>query len=259
MHSRLVGGGLGLVALVLATWLLVSGQRADHESLAFQQPVPTAAAPLAGVSADQRVATGSFTAAPINAAPDLGDAALVSASWADGIGQSTGIPDRAVLGYAGASLRLAREAPSCRLGWTTLAAIGAIESGHGTHGGSSIAPDGVTRPGILGPELDGDSVAAISDTDGGRSDGSTTWDRAVGPLQFIPATWQRWGADGNRDGAMDAQQIDDAALAAGRYLCSYGDLSAAITWRTALFAYNHLDSYVDSVAATANLYAAEAG
>jgi membrane-bound lytic murein transglycosylase B len=81
----------------------------------------------------------------------------------------------------------------------------------------------------------------------------------VGPLQFIPDTWASWGADGNADGVADPQQIDDAALAAADYLCSYGDLSIPATWRTAVFAYNHLDSYVDEVAATANAYAAAAG
>jgi membrane-bound lytic murein transglycosylase B len=80
----------------------------------------------------------------------------------------------------------------------------------------------------------------------------------VGPLQFIPSTWHRWGADGSGDGVADPQQIDDASLAAARYLCHYGDLTDAATWRTAVFAYNHVESYVDSVAATANQYAAQA-
>ena len=74
-------------------------------------------------------------------------------------------------------------------------------------------------------------------------------------MQFIPSTWATWGSDGNGDGVADPQQIDDAALAAGRYLCEYGDLSDAANWRRAVFAYNHLESYVNAVADAARDYA----
>ncbi|WP_447407116.1 lytic murein transglycosylase, partial [Clostridium perfringens] len=83
---------------------------------------------------------------------------------------------------------------------------------------------------IRGPALDGDGVAAIADTDGGRWDGDTLWDRAVGPMQFIPDTWSRWGADGNGDGAADPNQIDDAALATARYLCGASAMTDAAGW-----------------------------
>ncbi len=45
----------------------------------------------------------------------------------------------------------------------------------------------------------------------------------MGPLQFIPSTWRSWGVDANGDGVADPNQIDDAALAAGRYLCAAGE------------------------------------
>ncbi|RFA07752.1 hypothetical protein B7R21_15445 [Subtercola boreus] len=191
--------------------------------------------------------------------PGAGDAALVDATWASTVAGRTGIPVRALIGYAGAALRLQAEQPACHLGWNTLAALGAIESGHGTHAGSTIGEDGRTRPAIYGPDLDGQAYAHIPDSDGGALDGSATGDRAMGPLQFIPTTWQSWGADGNGDGVADPQQLDDAALAAGRYLCSYGDLTTVSGWRASVFAYNHLDSYVDQVAKTANDYSTEAG
>ncbi|MFB2583521.1 lytic transglycosylase domain-containing protein [Herbiconiux liukaitaii] len=183
---------------------------------------------------------------------------LVDPAWADTVSRATGIPNRALLGYAGASLALSAADPDCGVGWNTLAALGAVESGHGTHGGSAIASDGGTAPAILGPDLDGTVYDRIDDTDGGRLDGDAGGDRAVGPLQFIPGTWAEWGADGSGDALADPQQIDDAALAAGRYLCHYGTLTDPATWRTAVFAYNHVESYVDLVAATANDYAARA-
>jgi membrane-bound lytic murein transglycosylase B len=52
----------------------------------------------------------------------------------------------------------------------------------------------------------------------------------------------------------DPQQIDDAALATARYLCHYGDLSAVDGWHAAIFAYNHVESYVEGVAAMALTY-----
>jgi membrane-bound lytic murein transglycosylase B len=214
-----------------------------------------------GVAADAAVAT--VDAGPPDSAPSATAAIdAVDPAWAAGVAQATGIPQRAVVGYAGAALALQREQPGCGLGWNTIAALGWIESGHGTHGGSAIGAggpnDGVTTPSILGPALDGGEFDAIDDTDAGTLDGDAGGDRAVGPMQFIPSTWQSWGADGSGDGRADPQQIDDAALVAARYLCHYGDLADAGTWRTAVFAYNHVESYVDSVAATATQYGAQA-
>ena len=197
-----------------------------------------------------------FRSVPGTAGPvPRGNAGRVDASWAADTASRAAIPLRAVLGYAGAELALRSEAPACRLGWATLAAIGNLESGHGTHAGSALDGFGVARPAILGPDLDGTIYDAVEDTDSGAGDGSASVDRAMGPMQFIPATWARWGADGDGDGAADPQQIDDAALAAGRYLCNYGDLSDPSDWRRAVFAYNHVDAYVDAVAAAANVYA----
>ena len=72
-------------------------------------------------------------------------------------------------------------------------------------------------------------------------------------------TWTRWGADGDGDGTADPHQLDDAALAAARYLCASSTMTDAAGWRRAVFAYNHLDAYVDDVAALANRYAAATG
>ncbi|GGH47869.1 lytic transglycosylase domain-containing protein [Microbacterium album] len=180
----------------------------------------------------------------------------VSSDWLARVSAATDIPVRALAAYARADLAIDVEQPACGLDWNTLAAIGAIESGHGSHGGAVLGPDGRVEPEILGPVLDGNGVAAIRDTDDGAWDGDRTWDRAVGPMQFIPETWNRWGADANGDGIADPHQLDDAALAAARYLCASGPVDHPEGWRRAVFSYNHLDSYVDAVAELANRYAA---
>ena len=92
------------------------------------------------------------------------------------------------------------------------------------------------------------TTAVITDTDGGILDGDVRNDRAVGPMQFIPSTWERYAADGNRDGIADPQNLYDAARAAATYLCAAGgDLSTDAGRRRAIYAYNHSDAYVAKV------------
>ncbi|MGH3881632.1 MAG: hypothetical protein ACRDSK_31805 [Actinophytocola sp.] len=100
----------------------------------------------------------------------------------------------------------------------------------------------------------------IRDTDRGKLDGDPTWDRAVGAMQFLPETWQRWGVRASRDGkAPDPQNIDDAALTAGRYLCaSGGNLSKAAGWWRAVMTYNRSVTYGQKVFSGADAYAKEA-
>ncbi|HEY3437417.1 MAG TPA: lytic transglycosylase domain-containing protein [Actinotalea sp.] len=178
--------------------------------------------------------------------------------WVTSMASATGIPVRAVRAYADAALALAAEQPTCRLGWTTLAAVGAVESGHGTHEGSSVRPDGRVFPPIIGPALDGVGFAAVRATAASTAlHGDPLWEHAVGPMQFIAPTWQRWGSDGDGDGVADPQDLDDAALAAGRYLCAGGgDLSRGTDWQAAVLSYNHSDAYVSQVLALADGYAA---
>lgn len=177
------------------------------------------------------------------------------AAWVATVAGRTGIPPRALEAYALADLVIDAEQPGCGIGWNTLAGIGAIESDHGRHDGSVLGVDGYPVPAIRGGALDGNGVAAIADSDGGAWDGDAVWDRAVGPLQFIPETWSHWGADANGDGRADPNQMDDAALAAARYLCASGEMTTATGWRAAIFSYNHLDVYVDDVATVAQRYA----
>lgn len=203
----------------------------------------------AAVPAPAPVAAPSEVPAPLPA-PDP--------SWVARTAAATGIPARALQAYAAATLAVGREQPGCGIGWNTLAGIGAVETAHGSHGGAVLGANGYSQPAIRGIPLDGTESARIEDTDGGAWDGDTVWDRAVGPMQFIPETWSHWGADGNGDGTADPNSIDDAALAAARYLCHGGEMLSVDGWRSAIFSYNHLDTYVDDVAAHANAYAERA-
>jgi cell wall-associated NlpC family hydrolase len=76
-------------------------------------------------------------------------------------------------------------AQRCPMPWTILAAVGQVESDQGRDAGVSSAG-------------------------------------AVGPMQFEPATWARWGVDGDGDGKKDPRDPADAIPAAADYLCSLG-------------------------------------
>ena len=128
---------------------------------------------------------------------------------------------------------------------------------HGRSNGNALSADGLATPGIFGVPLNGSGVAKISDTDNGTLDKDTVWDRAVGPMQFIPGTWSNVGVDSDNDGKKNPQDIDDAATAAGIYLCAGpGDLSSDGGARSAVHRYNHSSSYVDLVMKISAAYAA---
>lgn len=104
------------------------------------------------------------------------------------------------------------------LSWTVLAAIGQVESGHGRN---------------MGPSSAG----------------------ALGPMQFLPSTWRRYGVDGDGDGRRNIWDPYDAVPAAADYLCRNGAGSGGKGLYAAVFAYNHSDTYVRNVLAIAAAYA----
>ena len=76
---------------------------------------------------------------------------------------------------------------------------------------------------------------------------------AIGWMQFMPSTWERWGVDGNGDGVANPWTPEDAIPAAARYLAASGggsDVSRAV------FSYNHAQWYVDEVLQLAQLFGA---
>lgn len=170
---------------------------------------------------------------------------------------TNGIPSSALYAYRRAETLLAKADPDCRLPWNLVAAIGRVESNHGRTGGNALDGDGVAKPGIYGIPLDGrEGVARITDSDNGALDKDSVYDRAVGPMQFIPGTWRSVGVDSDGDGRKDPQNINDAATAAGIYLCSgSGDLSTDDGAAAAVRRYNNSSSYVDLVLGISKAYA----
>ncbi|MGY1582397.1 lytic murein transglycosylase [Streptomyces sp. MN13] len=159
---------------------------------------------------------------------------------------AAGIPATVLDAYKKAEAELRESKPGCNLPWQLLAAIGKVESGQAR--GGRVTADGTTISPILGPQLNGVGFANISDTDDGAYDGDASYDRAVGPMQFIPSTWEWAGRDGNGDGKKDPNNVYDAALAAGHYLCRFGwDLSTDADLRSAILSYNNSTDYLNTV------------
>ncbi len=93
------------------------------------------------------------------------------------------------------------------LPWPVLAAIGQVESGHGTNTGPSSAG-------------------------------------AMGPMQFLPSTFAAYAVDGDGDGVADIWNPADAIYSAARYLCANGAGAGPRALYNAIYRYNHADWYV---------------
>src|SRR5437588_1854852 len=106
------------------------------------------------------------------------------------------------------------------LSWSVLAAIGQVESGHGR-------------------------------------DTSTSYAGAMGPMQFLPETFDAYAVDGNHDGITDIMDPYDAIYTAARYLCANGAANGGPdSLARAIWHYNHADWYVQMVLTLSQQYRA---
>ncbi|MFF3441413.1 lytic murein transglycosylase [Streptosporangium sp. NPDC002721] len=128
---------------------------------------------------------------------------------------------QATVGRPGSYLELYRKAAGVcpGLSWTVLAAIGQVESSHGRNNGPSSAG-------------------------------------ALGPMQFMPATWKAYGVDGDGDGVADIWNPYDAVPGAANYLCANGAGRGGKKLEKAIWFYNHSWSYVAKVMGISRGYAA---
>jgi hypothetical protein len=248
--------GLGLGSVTLAAGLLAV---ATDGAPAAGHPTGLVAghAGLAGVPGilDRASPHGADGGNPANLVPPSlpsGEAPIPRASgpsipsidlvpWA-------GIPATVLAAYQQAAAAMAVSDPGCHLPVALLAAIGEVESGQA--GGGMVNSAGTTFQPILGPALDGtNGDAAIRNTYGTQWGQNGPWARAVGPMQFIPSTWAAWGAGGNPD------NVDDAALAAARYLCAGGqNLATPAGLNSAIESYNPSYQYLVTVLEWMGIY-----
>ena len=75
-----------------------------------------------------------------------------------------------------------------------------------------------------------------------------SWAGAYGLPQFIPTSIQAYGKDGNGDGKLDLNNLEDAVASAANYLGKHGYSPKSRNKRKkAIRAYNHSDAYVDCI------------
>ncbi len=248
--AALVVGGAGLVA-GLTTSGATPVDVANAEAPDGRTDVTAGEFSPEDLSAGAPPGAATIAALPVRAnEPQAAGAPVIEGLAANGI------PSVALNAYRVAATRMNATRPSCGIDWSLLAAIGRVESNHGRFAGAVLDADGTSTPEIRGPALDGGQFAYIGDSDGGRFDHDTRYDRAVGAMQFIPTTWRAYAVDGDGNGTTDPFDIDDAALGAANYLCVAGrDLRTDAGQRRAVFAYNHSDEYVAQVLALARAYA----
>ncbi|MFI9825216.1 C40 family peptidase [Streptomyces sp. NPDC052013] len=180
---------------------------------------------------------------------------------ADG-GTAADIPGPMLTAYKRAVQQVAKHVPKCRgMRWPILAGIAKVESNHAV--GRTVSARGDIRPRIYGVLLNGSgaggNTTVFPDTDGGRWDGTASGERAVGPFQFLPSTWDGVGKDASGDEVADPHNALDAALGAAVYLCGNGrDLTQRSQLKAAIFQYNRSGEYVANVLDWIDQYTAAA-
>jgi membrane-bound lytic murein transglycosylase B len=241
---------IGLVAAAATAEAGHQLTESPTSQVADRAPATTDASP------EPAPAAAPVTAQPVVAAPAPAVPAPSAAPEAVPASVATGaIPKINWEAYHAAGSKLAQELPGCGISWQLIAGIGRVESTHANNGKADGT--GELEIPILGPVLDGSLAGnnVIHDTDGGALDGDPNFDRAVGPMQFLPSTWKHYAEDGNGDGVADPQNLFDAALTTGRYLCDGNlDLRDPAQQVTAVLRYNNSMEYVSNVRGWAQGY-----
>ncbi|MET8777503.1 lytic murein transglycosylase [Nocardia sp. NPDC050713] len=251
------GSVIALTGLVPAGFVAcAAASDLDSDQAAVQQ-IPDDQDALAAKPVDSIELVAHAMAEQRSVAPPVVKTVALSAdrTKADLPAGALGVPGVAIAAYQNAERTLDAENPTCNMPWNLLAGIGRVESTHAF--GGKADTDGNPLSPVYGPVLDGSLAGnnVIHDSDDGALDGLGGYDRAVGPMQFLPETWKRYAADGNGDGIADPQNLYDAALTAGKYLCAGGlNMSDPAQQSRAILRYNNSMAYVANVMAWANSY-----
>jgi hypothetical protein len=238
------------VVIAAATVLVVAALAlvAEPETPAGTEP---AAAPEGSAAGDE--AAPAAPSADSDAASDAVDASARETPESAAATPSTGdadvdIPPIALDAYQRAAVGRCDE-----VGWATLAGIGKVESNHGRHGGAVPSADGGVAPLILGPQLDGSGAGGNTTPMpigpwSGRWGLGSEWQQALGPMQFLPSTFERYAPSPDAD----PHNLYDAAQAAAAFLCD-GEGEGV---EAAILRYNRSSSYVEEVGRWAAIYGA---
>ncbi|MEQ0558362.1 C40 family peptidase [Amycolatopsis sp. NEAU-NG30] len=163
-------------------------------------------------------------------------------AWASKTSQWLDIPLRAMVGYAKATTKLAKDVPGCRLSWVTLAAVGKVTTDHGRARGGQFGTTGVLDKPLGTIEVRDFYNKVVSTAN------------AAGPMQLAPSIWSRYQAS-YAGGKPDIQNIDDAALTTGRALCADGhDLSQGQVWWDSVSTLQPAPLFLHRTLATVNVY-----
>ncbi|WP_033292023.1 C40 family peptidase [Amycolatopsis jejuensis] len=187
-----------VAALVVAVQVLPDGSGAGSGNV-----VATSSMPVPAPSS-----TALTTSSPVPVQPKVPDGGEFG-TWASRTSQWLDIPLRAMNGYARATVTLSKEQPGCHLSWITLAAIGKVASDHGRAQGDHLGDNGTLAKPLGTLEVRDFYHRVVSTPD------------AAGPLQLAPTVWASWQRSAS-GGKPEVQNIDDAALTAGRALCANG-------------------------------------
>jgi NlpC/P60 family protein len=228
-------GARALVAMIIVAALVTCGWLFVRPPARPATLPPPTGQPGQAATGDRSAPPVLEANAPVPAQAPQQQAENALETWAAGLSGALDIPERALVGYATGELTLRHEQPNCHLSWVTLAGIGKASSDHGRYGGDQLAPGGAVVKPLTAVPLQGAAGEAATEQRGG-------------PMQL---TRQEFGGTG------DLQNIDDAAVAAGRVLCAGGaDLQSGLSWWRAIAKYRDSDLFRQQVLGNAQLYAA---
>jgi membrane-bound lytic murein transglycosylase B len=222
--DQITADGVSHLSTQAAATTAAAEQRAKAR-IATERSVASVAAKVVALLAQEQalLASTKAHAAAVRAAEvRAAEAALRAQSMAFSVITTDRIAAMRMLPAAPAYMAIYHRAAAAMcpgLSWTILAAIGQVESGHGR-------------------------------------DTSTSYAGAVGPMQFLPATFAAYAVDGDHDGFADITNPTDAIFTAARYLCANGASAGPASLANAIFHYNHAGWYVQMVLALAKQYAA---